>query len=123
MKVIFFQVDGVLNFPESEAVSPTGRKGVADIRVKDLKKLADANGAKIVLMGSWKKDWNFDDSRCTKDGAYLNKKLNKKGLHILDKLNDEMSDEEGYNDWIRRHPNVTDSCVLKDINIVEWKEW
>lgn len=123
MKVIFFSVDNVLNFPESDAEAPSGRKGIAESRVKDLKKLVSDSGARIVLIGSWKKDWNFDDSKCTKDGTYLNKKLDRKGLHILDKIDDELSDKEGIADWIRRHPNVTDSCVLSDINNIKWVEW
>ena len=123
MKVIFFNVDNVLNFPESDAVAPSGRKGIAESRVKDLKKLVSESGARIVLIGSWRKDWNFDDSKCTKDGTYLNKKLDRKGLHILDKIDDELTDEEGVADWIRRHPNVTDSCVLTDINNIKWEEW
>ncbi len=123
MKVIFFNVDNVLNFPESDAEAPSGRKGIAEARVKALKKIVTESGARLVLIGSWKKDWNFDDNKCTKDGIYLNKKLDRKGLHILDKINDEMTDTEGINDWIRRHPNVTDSCVLNDIENIEWKEW
>lgn len=123
MKVIFFNVDNVLNFPESDAIAPSGRKGIAESRLKDLKKLVTESGARIVLIGSWRKDWDFDDSKCSKDGIYLNKKLDRKGLHILDKINDELTDEEGVSDWIRRHPNVTDSCVLTDINNTKWVEW
>ena len=123
MKVIFFNVDNVLNFPESDAEAPSGRKGIAESRVKDLKKLVTDSGARIVLIGEWRKDWNFDDALCTKDGVYLNKKLDRKGLHILDKIKDDLSDEEGITDWIHRHPNVTDSCVLTDINNIKWVEW
>lgn len=123
MKVIFFNVDNVLNFPESDAIAPSGRKGIAESRVKDFKKLVSETGARIVLIGSWRKDWNFDDNKCTKDGIYLNKKLDRKGLHILDKIDDELTDEKGVEDWIRRHPNVTDSCVLSDINNIKWVEW
>ena len=123
MKVIFFNVDNVLNFPESDAEAPSGRKGIAESRVKDLKKIVTESGARIVLIGSWCKDWNFDDSKCTKDGIYLNKKLDRKGLHILDKINENLSDEDGIADWMRRHPNVTDSCILKDINEIKWVEW
>ena len=123
MKVIFFNVDNVLNFPESDAEAPSGRKGIAESRVKELKKLVLDSGARLVLTGSWKKDWDFNDEKCTKDGIYLNKKLDRKGLHILDKTNDEMTDEEGCADWIKRHPNVTDSCVLNDINNIKWVEW
>ena len=123
MKVIFFSVDNVLNFPDSDAKAPSGRTGIAESRVKDLKKMVTESGARLVLIGSWKNDWNFDDSKCTKDGVYLNKKLDRKGLHILDKIKDELTDEEGITDWINRHPNVTDSCVLNDIENITWKEW
>jgi len=123
MKVIFFSVDDVLNFPESDAMAPSGRKGIAEARVKELKKIVTESGARIVLTGNWKTDWNFDDSKCTQDGVYLNKKLERKGLHILDKIRDDMTDDEGINDWMRRHPNVTESCVLTDINNIEWTEW
>ena len=123
MKVILFTVDNVLNFEESDAYAPSGRKGIAEARVKDLKKIMTSTGARIVLIGDWRKDWNFDDSACTKDGIYLNKKLERRGLHILDKIRDDMTDEEGMQDWIRRHPNVTESCVLTNINEIEWQEW
>ena len=123
MKVIFFNVDNVLNFPESDALAPSGKKGIADSRVKEFKKIVSETGSRIVLIGSWKSDWNFDDTKCTPDGMYLNKKLDRRGLHILDKIRDDMTDEEGYNDWINRHPNVTEFCVLKDINNINWMEW
>ena len=70
MKVIFFKVENVLNFPESDALAPSGRKGVAESKAKELKKLVSESGARIVLIGEWKSDWNFDDSKCTKDGVY-----------------------------------------------------
>lgn len=123
MKVIFFKVDNVLNFPESDAESPSGRKGIAEARTKQLKKIVNQYGARLVLIGDWKKDWDFDDSKCTSDGIYLNKKLDRHGLHILDKTKDELSDEDGCADWIQRHPNVTDSCVLTDIENIKWTEW
>lgn len=123
MKVIFFNVDGVLNFDGSDAVAPSGKMGIAEARVKELKKIVSESGARLVLIGSWKKDWDFNDEKCTQDGIYLNKKLERKGLHILDKIRDDLSDEEGYADWIKRHPNVTESCVLNDIKDIKWVEW
>lgn len=123
MKVIFFDVDNVLNFEGSDALAPSGRKGIAEARVKEFRKIVNESGARIVLIGAWRKDWDFNDEKCTPDGVYLNKKLDRKGLHILDKTRDDMTDEEGYEDWIRRHPNVTESCVLKDINNIKWMEW
>lgn len=123
MKVIFFTVDNVLNFPESDAETPSGRKGIADSRVKELKKLVTETGSRLVLIGNWRKDWDFDDAKCTKDGIYLNKKLDRRGLHILDKINDNLTDEDGISNWMQRHPNVTDTCILTDLNNIKWTEW
>ena len=123
MKVIFFNVDDVLNFSDSDAKAPSGRIGIAEARVKELKKLVTESGARIVLTGDWRKEWDFDDSKCTPDGTYLNKKLDRRGLHILDKTKDDLSAEEGCADWIRRHPNVTDYCIIKNIEEkIEWVE-
>lgn len=122
MKVIFFKVDGVLNFPDSDAVAPSGAKGVAEARVKQLKNIVQESGSRLVLYGSWTKDWNFDDAKCTVDGIYLNKKMNRRGIHILDKVNDDLSDSDGINDWLSRHPNVTEYCILENIENVRWEE-
>ena len=113
MKVIFFTVDNVLNFPGSEAKAPDGSPGVADQSVKDLKKYMDLNSAKLVLIGRWAKEWNFDEGKCTLNGVYLNKKLNRKGLHLLDKTED-------IPDWLSRHQNVTEYCILKGGEEVVW---
>ena len=87
MTVLFFKVEDVLNFPESEARSPSGRVGVVDRLVKDLKHTLDEQpvGTQLVLYGDWAKDWDFDESKCTADGKYLIKKLDRRGLHIMDK--------------------------------------
>lgn len=105
MKVIFFEVDGVLNFPGCDAKAPDGTVGIAESRVKKLKQ--ESEGFRIVLTGSWAKDWDFGDAKCTARGAYLNKKLNRRGLHILDKTDD-------IKNWLERHPNVDEHIVLKE---------
>ena len=87
MTVLFFRVEDVLNFPETEARSPSGRLGIVDKLVKDLKiKLEEQPvGTQLVLYGDWAKDWNFNEELCTQDGKYLIKKLDRRGLHIMDK--------------------------------------
>ena len=117
MNVIFFKVEGVLNFEGSDAKAPDGEMGIAEARVKELRGIADRQGARIVLTGDWRKDWDFDDSKCTKNGIYLNKKLERKGLHILDKTKETENDID---DWLKRHKNVEKYCVLDNIEEVKW---
>lgn len=119
MKVIFFKVDGVLNYTDSDAVAPSGAKGVAEANVKKLRDVVKETGARLVLYGSWKTHWDFNDEKCDQDGTYLNKKMERRGLHILDKTRDEPDDIQ---DWLNRHPNVTDYCVLGDMNNIRWVE-
>ena len=87
MTVLFFRVEEVLNFEGTEAISPSGRMGIVDKKVKELKAKLDEEpvGTQLVLYGDWAKDWNFDEAKCTADGKYLNKKLERRGLHIMDK--------------------------------------
>lgn len=85
MKVIFLDVDGVLNFTGTEARAPSGALGLASAPVKQLRNIIKATGAYIVLTSTWKGDWDFDEEKCTADGKYLVRKLKREGLHILDK--------------------------------------
>ena len=100
MTVLFFKVEDVLNFAESEAVSLSGRLGIVDRLVKDLKHKLDEEpvGTQLVLYGEWANDWDFHEENCTTDGKYLVKKLDRRGLHIMDKA----TGENPISDYIRR---------------------
>lgn len=113
MNVVFFQVDGILNFPASEAKAPDGSLGISEEKAKKLKKKLDEENAKAVLYGSWAKDWDFHDEKCTPKGMYLNKKLDRRGIHILDKINSE----DSIDGWLVRHPNVEKYVVLEEGDI------
>lgn len=91
MTVLFFRVEDVLNFPESEAVAPSGKLGVVDRLVKELKNKLEEQpvGTQLVLYGEWTDDWDFNEEKCTADGKYLIKKLERRGLHIMDKATGE----------------------------------
>lgn len=87
MTVLFFRVEDVLNFPETDARAPSGKLGVVDRLVKDMKHKLEEQpvGTQLVLYGNWVNDWDFDEEKCTPDGLYLIKKLDRRGLHIMDK--------------------------------------
>ena len=87
MKIIFLDIDGVLNSEMYEA----SRKddcgdGYIDLsRVKLLADIVNATDAKIVLISSLRLDWNKNPDLCGKDGKYINQCLAKYGLSIMDK--------------------------------------
>ena len=115
MKVIFLDIDGVLNYAKTEARAPCGCIGIAEPSVRNLKKIIDKTGAKIVLTSTWKDEWEIDADNCTPMGIYLDKKLKRHGIHILDKTKDHIDNRgEGIQNWLTRHDHVKDWIVLDD---------
>ena len=115
MKVIFLDIDGVMNYAETDARAPSGALGIATPPLKCLSRIVRETGARIVLTSTWKKEWSSDEEACSEDGKYLNRRLNRHGLHILDKTKDEIVDRgTGIEAWLATRPFVTDWIVLDD---------
>lgn len=121
MKIIFLDIDGVLNFKGTEALAPSGRTGIIDKKVSLLYDIIKTTNAKVVLLQSWGKEWNRDSDKCTNDGKYLDRKMIRRGIHILDKI--DTLTQSSINDWLKRNDHVTNAVVLfsqlglSDINI------
>ena len=115
MKVIFLDVDGVLNDALTEDLSPGGFIGIEDAKVRNLAAIVERTGAKIVLTSTWKDEWHLDSSKNAPDGNYLNECLAKRGLSIMDKTNDfTWNRGAGISDWLQAHPDVQSWIVLDD---------
>ena len=85
MKIIFLDIDGVLNEEKSRSRC-CGYKGIDDKKVENLAKIVEETNAKIVLISTWKDDWRKTDKAHQGIMAnYLDKKLKKQGLVALDK--------------------------------------
>lgn len=143
MKVIFLDIDGVLNSWSDckqahykMCVGGKGCVGISNVRLRFLKQIVDATDAKIVLVSSWKSSWlqyrkqvkeylttdkkeplyiYFDRNEY---GYYLHKKFRKHKLEIYDTT-------EGYepNPWNRGtgirnylmiHKDIKNWIVLDD---------
>lgn len=85
MKVIFLDIDGVLNEEKSRSRC-CGYKGIDDKKVGNLASIVKTTGAEIVLVSTWKEYWQKTDKAHQGMMAnYLDKKLKKQGLTVLDK--------------------------------------
>lgn len=118
-KIIFADVDGVLNHEDTP--DRCGMYiGIADEKVKLLKKIVDATDAKIVLSSTWRLGINNQGHRLEHHAEYLKEKLAKYGLEIYDKT--ELLTRNGgcrgkeIHEWLTRHPEVDQWVVLDD----EW---
>lgn len=86
MKILFLDVDGVLNSRAYDRKRDwTKQTNLDETRLPLVKKILDATGAKIVLSSTWREDWEKDEALCGEDGKYLNETFARYGLVIFDK--------------------------------------
>lgn len=117
-KVIFLDVDGVLNDSRTKArVSPM-IIGIDKAHVRQLKQIVDATGAEIVLTSTWKNGWE-PNRRSTQQptpyGKYLANKLFDFKLKPIDKTHDSGENRgAGIIDWLNKHPWVERYVILDD---------
>ena len=124
MKVIFLDIDGVLNCATSKSycVEDGGRviKGVDSDKVKRLAKIVEATGAKIVLSSDWKDGWNkYYTSQKPSHAKYLDNHLYKKGkLTIKDKTPTTYKGTwfrgEEILTYLRTHRDIDNYVILDD---------
>lgn len=118
MKVIFLDIDGVLNNDNTTSTTPNGFVGIGNSLLKNLYKIVQATDAKIVLTSTWKDDWDRNIDNCTETGIYMNKKFNQKQLYILDKVED-MPKGSYYRalsviDYLHKYNCITDFVIIDD---------
>ncbi len=117
MKVIFLDVDGVLNYHSyREAAVDYYSNPIEESRMFLLKYLVEKTGAVIVLSSTWRLYWSEDESKLTKEGKHFNKIFEKYGLKIFSKT-DNFGEDRNYEIlvWLSSH-QVSEYVILDDIN-------
>ena len=119
-KIIFLDVDGVLNyrFSKSYFIDKEGcYRGIDNFLVKKLKRIVDETDASIVLTSTWKDSFEIGAYKQEKKHAkYLSNKLRREGLKIVDKTSEPEWKYRGLGitSWLEKHPEVTDWVILDD---------
>ena len=121
MKVVFLDVDGVLNCRSSEARCGLWL-GIDEDKTKRLRQIVDATGAAIVLTSTWKYDWKREHKENQDELAnYLDRMLWNEGLRILDKTEDRWRDRgAGILRWMKGHP--VEAFVILDDETFDYAE-
>ena len=132
MKVIFLDVDGVLNSVDDlmEYREQNNIKGtilyddISDKRLLLLKELVNKTNAEIVISSSWRMGWirNGKPKELNpKSLLYkLKSRLNEYDLHYLDvtpylwKENSSHQRGDEIREWLNNHPEVTNFVILDD---------
>lgn len=125
MKVVFLDVDGVLNTEETfernyQEYLKTGIKNepIDEIRIGYLKEIVDKTGAKIVLSSSWRRHCEFEDGLIVSEEGhtkYLIKMLAKYGMTLYDITGYDREGNRGneINEWLNQN-EVENFIILDD---------
>lgn len=118
MKVIFLDIDGVLNSRAYDRKRKWDEQtDIDETRMPLIKEIVDATEAKIVLSSTWRQHWDKENSRCDVDGRYINDTFAKFGLTIYDKTPDlgilALRKDE-INAWLKDNGGNIETFVIID---------
>ena len=126
MKILFLDIDGVLNSREYDRRRNWNEQtDIDETCLPFVKEIIDKTGAKIVLVSTWRSHWNSDESLCDEDGKYINGMFSKYGLVIHDKTPDlgllsKRKDE--VKAWLDEHTGEVERFVILDDYRFGWDD-
>ena len=117
MKVIFLDIDGVLNSEHTKARCGECI-GIDGAMVKRLRKIVEATGAEIVLSSTWRLGYNKDHKELEHHAKYLNNKLGNQHMRVvgmtpdLGRMGILRGDE--IKKWLDTNSDVVEEYVILD---------
>ena len=124
MKVIFLDIDGVLN-TEAYRENPDVdyfEHPVSEAHMPLLEYLVKSTGAKIILSSTWREYWDKGEVQSDRFGDYINNLFDKYGLEIYDKTPELRDRSEEIDEWIKLHQGEVESYVILDDFDFDWSE-
>ena len=121
MKVIFLDVDGVLNNADTKDRSPSGYKGVSGELIRNLREIVRKTGAQIILSSDWR--LIRDDKVHGKDYRYLVRKLRFIGGLKLSGHTDDISWRyrgTEISKYLDDHPEIKEYVILDDLPFTDF---
>lgn len=127
MKVIFLDIDFVINSKEFHDRTPLGHRGISDTKIKLLKEIVTSTSdTKIVLISSWKNKWFKDNTKITDpDVLYLIKKFQRHKLPIFDKTTEDFWANRGHGimNWILSQDTPVEAWVVIDDELFDYEKY
>ncbi|MBE6760906.1 MAG: hypothetical protein E7551_01300 [Ruminococcaceae bacterium] len=121
MKIIFLDIDGVLNSLKYDMSRSPDDSNIDITRLPLLKKLVDSTKAKIVLTSSWRKFWEKDEAVISQTGKEINEIFASAGLEIFDKTPIKSTRKDEILAWLSSNNKVKSFCIIDDMAL-GWEE-
>ncbi len=114
IKVIFLDVDGVLNSIGTHRLTANGCIFVGVTHMKNLQRIVNETNAKVILSSDWRYD--RDDPRQNSDFLELKEELLRYGIPIYGYTPELPSAHRGaeIDAWLRDHNEVVNFVILDD---------
>ena len=124
MKVIFLDIDGVLNSEEFYMREDPLSDGIIDpANLVYVRRIVDETGAQLVLTSSWRRGWDKRPEKCSFEGKVINRALAKEGLVLLDKTGHAASRPVEISGWISQQAEKVEAFVILDDGDFHWKKY
>ena len=117
MKVIFLDIDGVLNSAQYDAERGEQDGNIDVTRLELLREITEKSGAKIVLTSTWRKLWDKNKTLCTDEGLELDRLFAVYGLEIFGKTPVIGRRSEEINAWLDGNENIESFVIVDDMPI------
>ena len=116
MKIIFLDIDGVLNCDRYLIENKCRGIGIDPMRVLLVADIVRASGAKIVLTTSWRSHWSENPEECDFLGREINEAFAAQGLSVYGKTPRlGYARESEILAWLDEHPEVMHFVIIDDM--------
>lgn len=118
-KILFLDVDGVLNCEKTERITKNGYLFVGGRKLKRLKHILDETGAKVVLSSDWR--YNRDEPGMNSDFLEFRNELHRYRIEICDYTPELMWSNRGKEIelYLKKHPGIKNYVILDDSKEVD----
>lgn len=127
MKILFLDIDGVLNssqFYQNKTNSQLLKEPFDRSCAGFVKMIVDQTGAVIVLTSTWRGGWEKEAERCTLEGHLLNDLFSSLGLTVFDKTEVLPGGRAAeILKYLKDCPETVSSYVIIDDNDFHWKRY
>lgn len=120
MRIIFLDIDGVLNHLGCKEKAPSGVYFVEDGKILLLKEIIAKTDAKIVLSSTWRSGWkDFKEGKINADSldfVALQNKLKEFNIELYDytPLSEKRNRGNEILEWVENHLDEIDSMLILD---------
>lgn len=127
MKVIFLDIDGVLNsLAYDQRRNINEQSNIDETRLPFIKEIVAATNAVIVLSSTWREHWDKSQENRDVAGQYIQELFSKYGLSIYDKtpvLGYRSKRKDEIKQWLINTSETIESFVIIDDYRFGWEEY